>query len=218
MTLLSVRGVSLSVPGRRLLRDLELNVPHAGWVGVAGPSGSGKTRLLRAIAGLCDADAGEFRLRGTDRQEMAYPEWRRRVSYVGQRAVFLKGTVRFNLERPFSYASVGARFDVAAAARELEQLRLPRTVLEQDARSLSVGEQQRVALLRTVSIAPDVVLLDEPTSALDEESVSAVETWLRARAEAGLSGVIVSHDATQLTRLTTTQLNLTDFSPGVLGA
>ncbi len=214
MTLLSARGVTLSVPGRTLFRDLSLSVREGMWLGVVGPSGSGKTQLLRAVAGLRDPDAGEFLLSGEKLGDIPYPQWRSKVTYLAQHAVMLKGTVRDNLERPFCYANARREFDASVAARQLEQMGLEPGVLEQDARSLSVGEQQRVALVRGIGIGPEVLLLDEPTSALDTESVEAVETWLKARTEGGLGGVVVSHDPAQIARLTDTQVDLKAFGAG----
>jgi ABC-type iron transport system FetAB ATPase subunit len=211
--LLSVRGVTLGVPGRTLLRDFELLLPSGSVFGIAGPSGSGKTQLLRAIAGLRDVDAGSFALAGKPRDQIPMPTWRRRVTYVGQRAIMLKGSVRDNLERPQTYAAVGRDVAVATLESELSQLRLNAALLNQEARSLSIGEQQRIALLRAARIAPDVMLLDEPTSALDAESVDAVETWLAAQVASGRSVVMVSHDAAQVERLSAGCVNLKAFIP-----
>ncbi|HMR09326.1 MAG TPA: ATP-binding cassette domain-containing protein [Polyangiaceae bacterium] len=210
---LLVDSVTLGVPGRVLLRDFALRVGAGSVLGVVGPSGSGKTQLLRAIAGLRDVDAGSFSLDGQSRDAMHMPSWRRRVTYVGQRAIMLKGSVRDNLERPLGYAAVAGKLDLPRTEAELSQLRLDVALLTQEARSLSVGEQQRIALMRAASIAPDVLLLDEPTSALDAESVEAVETWLGAQIKAGRSAVIVSHDAAQIERLAAKRVNLKDFMP-----
>ncbi len=215
MALLVVEGVAISVEQRRLLADVSLSLDAGELVGLVGPSGSGKTELLRAIAGLRDADSGAFLLDGRERGDPSWPAWRRQVTYVAQRPVMLDGSVRDNLRRPLAYASVqGKTVDDAELGDSLGRLGLGRELLDQRARTLSVGEQQRVALARALLIRPAIVLLDEPTSALDAESVERVEALIRQRAEgAGLAALIVSHDRDQVTRWTSRQLDIRDLQP-----
>jgi len=190
MPRLSVDALRLSVAGRRLVDALSLQVADGECVNLAGPSGAGKTLALRAIAGLMDADAGQLTLDGNKPSELGFPAWRRKVLYVAQRPVMFEGSVMNNLQRAFSYRSAQAAFDARAAVALLEQLGIADR-LEQPARTLSVGEQQRVALVRGLLVGPDVLLLDEPTSALDPDATSAVERLIR---ESGKGILLVTHD------------------------
>ncbi len=195
------------------MRDVSLDLEGGELVGLTGPSGSGKTELLRSVAGLRDADSGSVRLRGRAAGDWPWPEWRRRVTYVAQRAVLLDGTVRDNLLRPFRYRSVAGEPDEKELAELLTRLGLAEDVLQQEARTLSVGEQQRVGLIRALSISPDVLLLDEPTSALDAEAVERVEELVRRRArERELAAIIVSHDSAQTRRWTARQIDVLDHA------
>ncbi len=169
---------------------------------LAGPSGSGKTTLLRAIAQLTPAASGRVLLDDAAPEALGYPAFRRRVVYVGQRPALAAGTVEANLAAPFSYRTASNAFDRDAARRHLEALRLPTDVLARTARELSVGEQQRVAFVRALLVAPDVFLLDEPTSALDPDAEAALEGLLDADRDArGSSAVIVTHQTAQAERL-----------------
>jgi putative ABC transport system ATP-binding protein len=197
MATLSVEGLRLSIAGRTLVDCLTLSVASGERVNLSGPSGAGKTIALRAIARLTDPDAGRLALDGQEPSDMGFPVWRRRVAYVAQRPVMFEGSVGDNLERAFSYRAAHGPFDADRARALLERLGVAQQ-FDQAARTLSVGEQQRVALVRALLVNPDVLLLDEPTSALDPQASSAVEVLLR---EAGMGMLVVTHDAALTERL-----------------
>lgn len=207
--MLELRDVEVGVAGRRLLRAVSLQARPGDRVGLVGPSGSGKTTLLRVVAGLVDPASGHIGLDGETGDALGWPAWRRRVTYVAQQPIVTPGTVLDNLERPFRYErrrSPGV--DGARARRLIERLHLEPSVLEQEARTLSVGQKQRVALVRALGIDPRVLLLDEPTGALDAESASAVEALVTERSGAGAAALIVTHDRAQAERWCTEVVDL----------
>ena len=73
---------------------------------------------------------------------------------------------------------------------------------------LSTGEKQRLALVRSLILAPRALLLDEPTSGLDPDAVSRVEALIRARQELGVSVLWVTHDRAQAARVADRQLEM----------
>jgi putative ABC transport system ATP-binding protein len=129
---------------------------------------------------------------------------RREVCLVPQLPALLEGSVALNVG--FGARLAGRGCDVK---RQLELVGLDPSFGERDATELSVGEQQRVMLARSLALEPSVLLLDEPTSALDETSRKAVEaTLLRLRERLDLSLVLVTHDLDQASRLTDWMLRL----------
>src|SRR6478752_6244040 len=162
----------------------DLNLGAGACAAITGPSGSGKSLFLRMIADL-DPNEGKVWLNGTERASIIAPDWRRKVTYVSAESGWWADTVIEHFTRD-------KRSEVAG---------LPADLLDASIARLSTGEKQRLALVRALLLYPPVLLLDEPTGPLDEESVTRVEGLLRERMAAGISVLLVTHDANQAERL-----------------
>lgn len=209
LPVLEVRNLAIAPGDAPVLKDISITLQRETLLAITGPSGCGKTSLLRAIAGLDDAAGGEVLLHDRSPDEIGWPAYRRVVTLVQQQPVMLDDTVLENLVRPLRHRSVSRPFDRELAINILETLGLTERCLGQQARTLSVGEQQRVALMRAILIEPEVLLLDEPTSALDEESQAIIEQVLRLQVRRhGWSAIIVTHDRRQADRLCDAQMDL----------
>jgi putative ABC transport system ATP-binding protein len=202
-SLFDLDGVNLTRGGKRVLRDVNANLPE-GASAVVGPSGCGKSTLLRLLNRLTDPDSGSIDYRGRAVGDYEVLRLRREVSLVPQLPALLEGTVAGNL----AYASRIAGCD-SEAERLLSLAGLDSSYAARDAAKLSVGEQQRVMLARALALEPSVLLLDEPTSALDEEARDSVErTLLDLRSRLGLSIVLVTHDLGQAERIADSTVRL----------
>jgi putative ABC transport system ATP-binding protein len=201
--LFELRDVTLSRAGEVVLRHVSAEIP-AGAACIAGPSGSGKSSLLRLLDRLRDPDSGEVSYRGQDVRSYDVLALRRSVSLVPQLPALIEGTVADNIR--FAARLAGRSPDLAAV---LEHAGLDPSFADRDAARLSVGEQQRVMLARSLVQEPDVLLLDEPTSALDEAARTSIEqTLLRLRRDLGQSYVVVTHDPEQAKRMSDWCLHL----------
>jgi putative ABC transport system ATP-binding protein len=199
--ILLLRGLAVTAAGKPLLAGIDLELFAGERVALRGPSGCGKTSLLRTITGLVDPAGGRVQLQGFTPSEVRWPNFRRQALLVEQRPVLLAGTVRENLARPFRFRISTSAFLPGKAETILSQLGLKPEILAQEARSLSLGEQQRVCLTRALLLEPKVLLLDEPTSALDEEATLAVESVICTETEQrGLAALIISHNREQAER------------------
>jgi putative ABC transport system ATP-binding protein len=207
---LEVARVGISVASVRLLQDVSFRLRAGERIALSGPSGCGKTSLLRGISGLDDLSAGEVTLGGRSPDQVGWPDWRRRVTYVSQEPVLLGGSIRDNLVRPFRYRSAAEPFPESTARAWLGRLGLGSRWSEPEASHLSVGERQRVALVRALALKPVVLLLDEPTSALDDAARQAVEALVRERChDDGLSALVVTHSESQALAWCDTRIDLT---------
>ena len=207
--LLIATDLDIAAGERALLRGVSLTLAQGELLAVTGPSGCGKSSLLRAIAGLDDAAGGTVHLRGRSPDEHGWPAFRRQVVFLHQRPVMLDTSVEENLRRPLGYRAVQGEFDRSRAAALLAEMDLHADCLTQQARTLSIGEQQRVSLARALLIEPDVLLLDEPTSALDAKTRDVLEELAEREIRVHhRSAIIVTHDAEQARRLCDRHLDL----------
>ena len=173
-----------------LAGPVDLQVPKGQCAAVSGASGSGKTLLLRMIADL-DPSTGEALLDSVSREDLAAPDWRRRVVYVGAESGWW-------LDRAIDHF---AKADLGAAERLAVRLGIAPERLAGSVGELSTGERQRMSLIRALVLEPPVLLLDEPTGPLDPLATERVEAVLTERLAAGTSIVIVTHDVRQAQRL-----------------
>ncbi len=193
MAFLELRGIEQGYAGQPLLRGLSFEVQRGEIVSLLGPSGSGKTTTLRIIAGLQPLERGEVWLDG--RNITARPPHRRRIVLMFQDyALFPHRTVAENVA--FGLRMQGwppARIE-ARVAEMLRLVGLP-GFGERDVASLSGGEQQRVALARSLAPEPRLLLLDEPLGALDRTlRERLLEELPRILRRVGVTTITVTHD------------------------
>ncbi len=194
---LEISQLSVHYPGGRgaAVDAVSLGL-GAGEIGVLiGPSGCGKTSLLRAIAGLEPAAAGQIRLAGelvSDAGLHVAPQERRIGMVFQDYALFPHLSVGANVA--FGLQALPKARRQERVARMLELVGLAQSV-EQYPHQLSGGQQQRVALARALAPQPQLLLLDEPFSNLDVELRERLAHELRAILKAaGATALFVTHD------------------------
>ncbi len=172
---------------------LTLTVRRGEFFTLLGPSGSGKSTVLRIVAGLERPDAGRVRIDGRDMAGV--PPWRRNLGMVFQQyALFPHMTVADNV----AYGLRVRRLPAAEVRRRVAEL-LALVGLagmgEKNVTLLSGGEQQRVALARSLVLSPALLLLDEPLGALDEKIRREMQDELKAlQRKTGTTFLYVTHD------------------------
>ena len=194
---LEIRNLSLRYGTKKpLFQRVDLTVDSGDFVLIHGPSGSGKSSFLRLLNRLQEPSSGNILLDGEPVTRHNVTELRRIVGYVQQTPAMAGGNVRTNLTMSFTFKSGRERpFPDDDRLRVLlNDFLLQDVNLDDDAETLSVGQKQRIALIRTLLSEPRFLLCDEPTSALDPESRAVVETWLeRLVLEQNIGIVQVTH-------------------------
>ena len=194
---IEVRGLRYGAGGAEILAGVDALVPDGEVTAVVGPSGAGKSTLLRAINRLIEPTSGEIYLDGEPTGSLDPLELRRRVGMVFQIPALFGDSV----EDAILY---GARLAGRNAdpGRLLEVVGLDPPVSGRRPETLSVGQQQRVAIAGALALPPEALLLDEPTSALDEGARRKIEELVGGlNARLGLTMVFVSHDLSQVERI-----------------
>jgi ABC-type methionine transport system ATPase subunit len=190
----SLRRVRQEKRGTLVLDDVELVIPKRKVTALIGPSGAGKTSLIRLLNRLDDPVRGEILY--CSQPIVTYPvrALRSRVGFVFQTPVLFPGTVRENLHEAAQLAGVPSSEFEPRAEEAMRLAELELALLDRDGSRLSLGQQQRAALARTLMTSPEVLLMDEPTSALDPETADhLVDTIHRLSEERGLTVVMVTH-------------------------
>ena len=194
MATLSTRGlVRRFAPDVLAVDDVSLEVPDGHVTALIGPSGCGKTTVLRLIAGLERAQAGDVLLDGGSILER--PPHRRGVGLLFQElALFPHLDVRDNVAFGLRMASWPRERRDSRVAELLELVGLEGLGARR-VDALSGGERQRVALARSLAPEPDVLLLDEPLGAVDEARKRELRQELRSLLRRlGTTALLVSHD------------------------
>jgi len=198
-TAIRLEGVTKAFGGRKVLDDVTLDVRRKSGFCLLGRSGTGKSVTLKHIIGLMHPDRGRVLVEGRDvtvlgRRELA--EVRRRMGFLFQNsALFDSITVGENVAFPMRRHTdsndktirESARAKLADVGLENEYDKMPA--------DLSGGMRKRVALARSIALAPQAVLYDEPTTGLDPITATAINRLIRGlQARLGITSVVVTHD------------------------
>lgn len=189
--------------GRKVVRDVSIEIGQGEIVGLLGPNGAGKTTTFYMIVGLVRPDGGTVSLDNDDITGLPmYLRAQRGISYLPQEAsVFRKLTVEENL------LSVFETMNLPRAERErrtnslLEEFGITH-IARSRAYSLSGGERRRVEIARSLAINPAFILLDEPFAGIDPIAVFEIQrivSQLRAR---GIGILITDHNVRETLKIT----------------
>ncbi len=196
--LLSCESIAKTYGVKPLFSDLSVGLAEGDHVGLVGPNGSGKSTLLKIMAGLEEPDEGTRSMR---RQL--------RIGYVPQEPLF---DGAHTIEEVLAQVLIDEGLDPhehsgrTAAAVSLGEF----PAADQSTASLSGGWKKRLAIVCSLMLEPDVLLMDEPTNHLDVEGIFWLERLLRAEARAFL---VVSHDRRFLEAVTSRMIEINRSYP-----
>lgn len=210
--ILRVENLSVIIQRTSILDNINLEVPPCTVFGLVGPSGAGKSTVLRCLNRMVDLTP-DIRVTGRicfNGQNIFSPSvdgdiLRTRIGMIFQQPVVFPTDIKRNI-------LFGAQRLRRMSRREGDEL-MEKMLLEvslwdevkdrlrDSALRLSVGQQQRLCLARTLATDPDIILMDEPTSALDARSAEAIESLI-LRLKANRTVILVTHNLGQARRIT----------------
>jgi tungstate transport system ATP-binding protein len=192
---LVLENICFEAGGRVLLDRVSVRFEASGRSFILGPNGAGKSLILRIAHGLLQPTSGRVVWNGGAARSCA-----RKQAMVFERPVLLRRSAIANVEYALARRGFGRSTAKRRALDALERAGL-QDLAQRNARVLSSGEQQRLALARAWAVDPQVLFLDEPTAALDPAATRAVEGIIEAIADGGTKVIMITHDMAQARRL-----------------
>ena len=194
------RGISVDVPGKRLLENVSLTIHPGEFVGLMGPSGAGKSTLMNALNGYVAPSAGAVLISRRNLYQQ-YDLFRGQIGYVPQDDIMhgdltvgeaLYYTAKLRLPPDFSDAEIHERIDTVLDQLELKAQK-DTIIGSPEKKGISGGQRKRVNLAMELLTDPSILFLDEPTSGLSSQDTLTVMKVLRGLADRGKTILLTIH-------------------------
>ncbi len=192
-----------------VVRDINFSITPGEFAAILGPNGSGKTTLMKLALGLLKPTSGQVLLFGQPAE--SFTDWHR-VGYVPQRTqatesrfpASVREIVNFGAYSGFSPFAIFKRKSVERVDEAMEMAGIQH-LAERRVSDLSVGQQQRMLIARSLVRRPDLLVLDEPVAGIDAAGEEQFHTMVRRlNRDLGITIVMVSHDIGAVMREATT--------------
>ena len=192
------RDLTVTVPGRTLVENLQLSIDSGDFLAVLGQNGAGKSLTLLTLAGLREYDQGEILLLGESLESTRRQDIARRLALLPQHTEDVFPTTVLDTALIGRHPHIGrlqweSLEDRSIAQHALQQMDLG-SMQDRDVATLSGGERRRLAIAQTLTQTPAVYLLDEPTNHLDPQHQLDVLSVFRKQAESGAAIIASLHD------------------------
>ncbi|MED5019800.1 ABC transporter ATP-binding protein [Paenibacillus chibensis] len=187
---LSLRGVSKKIGGKKIVDQLSFDVHEGEVVGLLGPNGAGKTTTIRMIAGLIQMSEGDVFVRGSSIRH----EWKKAIRHIGaiienpEFYPYMTGYDNLKQYQRMNEWISNDRIDEVVRLVGLEQ------AMKKKVKAYSLGMRQRLGIAQALLHQPSVLILDEPTNGLDPAGIREMRDYLKTIArEEGISILVSSH-------------------------
>lgn len=196
--MIEVKHVTKTYGSIEALNDVSLQVEDGDFISIVGPSGSGKTTFLNLVAGLLTPTSGETMVDGVSLYELSPRDRtafrRKKFGFIFQSFNLIPYlTAVENVEIPLYVAGVRPTKQRAVASRLLDRVGLKDRFYHLPS-ELSLGEQQRVAIVRALANNASVILADEPTGNLDTKTGDELIGYVKELNGDGVTVLLVTHD------------------------
>lgn len=181
------------------LRGVDLSINDGDFIAIQGPSGSGKSTLLNLIGCLDRPSSGKVYIDDVDTSALSDNQLarirREKIGFIFQTFNLIPTLSALeNVALPMSFAGVKKSDRMERARDVLDVVELSHRANHKPS-ELSGGEQQRVAIARSLVNSPEIILADEPTGNIDTKAGNVIMDFLSSLNEKGKSLVVVTHDS-----------------------
>lgn len=209
--IIKIEELQVWIKDNHILNSIQLNIPKNKITCIIGPSGSGKSTLIRSINRINDdvdgiTTKGRIHFNGTSilRKEHDVASLRTQIGMVFQKPCVFPKSIKENVLFGIQHLKKLSKLEKLQIVEEnLKAASLWKEVshrLHDKASSLSLGQQQRLCIARTLAVKPEIILLDEPTSSLDPLSTRAIEDMM-VQLKKEYTIVFVTHNISQAKRI-----------------
>ena len=188
-----IKDLSLILDERKILSSLNLSINSDDVTVIMGPNGAGKSIFLKILNGILTPTSGCI----TWNNKKQFSDTLNTQAFVFQKPILLRRSVIANLD--YMDSVLGYKKKISKD-RLLEIVQLQKQK-NQPARMLSLGEQQRLSLVRSLMLRPNLLLLDEPTANLDPASTKIIEDIVLNLKMMGIKIIFVTHNILQAKRI-----------------
>ena len=188
-----IKDLSLILDERKILSSLNLSINSDDVTVIMGPNGAGKSILLKILNGILTPTSGCI----TWNNKKQFSDTLNTQAFVFQKPILLRRSVIANLDYMDSVLGYKKKISKDSLLK-IVQLKKQKN---QPARMLSLGEQQRLSLVRSLMLRPNILLLDEPTANLDPASTKIIEDIILNLKMMGIKIIFVTHNILQAKRI-----------------
>lgn len=173
-SILQLKGIDVESEKATLLKDISFTWKGSGMIGIVGESGAGKSTLIHVLTGLIDPKGGSIHIDGKNRKTLKSEQWFQNIAYIPQHPYIFPASLADNIR---FYVPDASDEEVKRVIKEIDLdvfvQQLPNGIHEkigEGGRTLSGGQEQRVAMARVLLSKKPIIILDEPTAHLDIET------------------------------------------------
>jgi phosphate transport system ATP-binding protein len=206
---IDIKELNVSFNGKCVLEDIHLQIPPGKVTAIIGPSGCGKTTLLRCLNRLSELTRGckvegEILLDGQNILRMDPISLRRKVGMVFQKPnpfpMSVRENILYGLKANGNHRNHNGNEVVKQCLTKSALWDELKDRLKDNAGDLSLGQQQRLCIARSLAVSPEVMLMDEPAASLDPVSTTKLEETIAAM-KGEYTQIIVTHNMQQAQRV-----------------
>ena len=197
--MIKANNLSKSFNGNRIFSGIDLSIEKSTVLGVVGNNGSGKTTLLKIISGLINSDTGSIKLNENIK-----------LDFLGHENMLYQN---FSISENIDFFSDISGFRISSESQDDIELALGlKNIVKKKISELSYGQRKKASMLRSLTSAPDLLVLDEPFSNLDSESTDSFITILKTLKKENKSFIISSNRKDIVGSISDDLLNMEDFN------